>query len=51
MKRDALLYKCMHCGHEVKLDLSVAKKVICSYCGYRILQKFRTDVPKHVRAR
>lgn len=51
MKNDPVLYKCLHCGKEVHITLSVAKKIICSYCGYRTLEKYRPEVPKRVLAR
>ncbi len=40
------MYKCLGCGKTVKIDLATAPKIICPYCGYRILEKER---PKLVR--
>jgi len=45
------MYKCLSCGKEVELDLRVSKKVICPFCGYRILKKNRPLVANKVRAR
>jgi DNA-directed RNA polymerase subunit RPC12/RpoP len=45
------MYKCLNCGKEVEVDLRVAKKIICPYCGYRILSKPRPVVSKRVIAR
>ena len=44
-------YKCLNCGKEVDIDLKTAKKIICNFCGYRILTKNRSDVSKRVLAR
>ncbi len=44
------MYKCLSCGREVEVDLSVSKKVICPFCGYRILKKTRPVVVKKVKA-
>lgn len=42
------MYKCLNCGREVRIELSTAKKIICPYCGYRILRKERPKVVKKV---
>jgi DNA-directed RNA polymerase subunit RPC12/RpoP len=42
------MYKCINCGKEVKIELKTAKKIICPYCGYRILRKARPRVIKKV---
>ncbi|MCK4497490.1 MAG: DNA-directed RNA polymerase subunit P [Candidatus Aenigmarchaeota archaeon] len=42
------MYKCLNCGREVKIELKTAKKIICPYCGYRILRKTRPNVVKKV---
>jgi DNA-directed RNA polymerase subunit RPC12/RpoP len=44
------MYKCVSCGREVKIELRTAKKIICPYCGYRILRKTRTGVANKVLA-
>lgn len=44
-------YKCLSCGKDVDVDLQKAKKIICPYCGYRILEKKRPVQPKRVHAR
>ncbi len=44
-------YKCLNCGKEVDVDLQKAKKIICPYCGYRILEKKRPTFAKRVAAR
>ena len=45
------MYKCLSCGKEVTIDLSKAKKIICPYCGYRILEKRRPTNKKALIAR
>jgi len=44
-------YKCLNCGKDIGVDLQKAKKIICPYCGYRILEKKRPQVPKKVKVR
>jgi len=44
-------YKCLNCGKDVDIDLQKAKKVICPYCGYRIIEKNRPTAMKRVIAR
>jgi DNA-directed RNA polymerase subunit RPC12/RpoP len=44
-------YKCLNCGKGIEIDLQKAKKIICPYCGYRILEKKRPSVVKRVAAR
>jgi DNA-directed RNA polymerase subunit RPC12/RpoP len=44
-------YKCLNCGKDVDVDLQKAKKIICPYCGYRILEKKRPTVTRRVMAR
>jgi DNA-directed RNA polymerase subunit RPC12/RpoP len=41
----------MNCGKEVEIDLKTAKKVICPFCGYRVLTKTRPTVITKVQAR
>lgn len=45
------MYKCIECGREVDVELRTAKKIICPFCGYRILKKSRPVVSKRVHAR
>ena len=45
------MYKCLSCGREVEVDLNIAKKVICPFCGYRILKKTRPVSIKKVQSR
>jgi len=42
------MYKCVKCG---KIIPKLGSKIICPYCGYRILVKLRPPVVKRVRAR
>ena len=42
------MYKCLNCGKEVRFELRTAKKIICPYCGYRIIRKDRPKVVKKV---
>ena len=44
-------YACVNCRKGVKLDLRRAKKIICPYCGYRILEKRRAATVKKVIVR
>ncbi len=41
-------YRCLNCGKEMEMDFATLKKVICSYCGYRILEKIRPKIVKKV---
>jgi DNA-directed RNA polymerase subunit RPC12/RpoP len=45
------MYKCLECGREVEVELRTAKKIICPFCGYRIIRKDRPKVVKRVRAK
>ena len=46
-----VMYKCVECGKDVDADLRKAKKIICPYCGYRIIRKPRPLVIRKVSAR
>lgn len=41
-------YACVNCRKEVQLDINRAKKIICPYCGYRIIKKKRAQTTKKV---
>jgi len=45
------VYKCLNCGKDVEVNLERAKKIICPYCGYRILEKKRPPVVRRVQSR
>jgi len=45
-----VMYKCLNCGKQVNMELKDAKKIICPYCGYRILEKSRPKVVKKIRS-
>jgi DNA-directed RNA polymerase subunit RPC12/RpoP len=45
------MYKCLNCGKEVNIELKTAKKIICPYCGFRIIEKVRPKVRKRVEAK
>ncbi len=45
------MYRCLGCGKDVELDLSSGRKVICPFCGYRIIKKKRPVQAKKVQAR
>ncbi len=45
------IYKCLKCGKDIEMDINTTKKVICRYCGYRILEKRRPKTKKRVEAR
>lgn len=42
-------YVCFKCKKEVEIMLG--GRIICPFCGYRILKKGRTGAVKHVKAR
>ncbi|MBM3303810.1 MAG: DNA-directed RNA polymerase subunit P [Candidatus Aenigmarchaeota archaeon] len=44
------MYKCLNCGKEVKIELKTAKKIICPYCGFRIIEKSCPTTGKRVEA-
>ncbi|MBI2674973.1 MAG: DNA-directed RNA polymerase subunit P [Candidatus Aenigmarchaeota archaeon] len=44
-------YKCLNCGKNVQLDLKSAKRVICQFCGHRMLIKIRPKIAKRVVAK
>ncbi len=45
---DCMAYKCLNCGKEVELE---GNKIICPFCGYRIIAKKRPEFPKKVNSR
>ncbi|MCX6818343.1 MAG: DNA-directed RNA polymerase subunit P [Candidatus Aenigmarchaeota archaeon] len=51
MERKDYGYKCLNCGKPVEIDLQKAKKIICPYCGYRILEKRRPSIGRKVKAK
>jgi DNA-directed RNA polymerase subunit RPC12/RpoP len=44
------MYKCLNCGKDVNIELKSAKKIICPYCGFRIIEKTRANTGKRVEA-
>ena len=44
------MYKCQSCGKKVEVDLFTKKKVQCSFCGFRIVQKKRSPIIRKVLA-
>ena len=44
------MYRCFNCGKDVEIDLRTAKKIICPFCGYRILKKKRPVMAKRINA-
>jgi DNA-directed RNA polymerase subunit RPC12/RpoP len=48
---DQNMYRCLNCGKDVDVNIEKAKKIICPYCGYKIIQKKRPNVAKRVIAR
>jgi DNA-directed RNA polymerase subunit RPC12/RpoP len=44
------MYRCINCGKDVEIDLKTAKRIICPFCGHRILKKTRPQTPKKVLA-
>jgi len=45
-----MAYKCFECGKEID-PKSIRRRIICPYCGSRILVKSRPPVLKKVKAR
>ena len=45
------MYQCINCRKDVKLDLATTRKIICPYCGYRIVEKLRAKTINKVQAR
>lgn len=45
-----MTYNCFGCGKEIDSKL-VEKRLICPYCGYRIVVKARKKGLKQVKAR
>ena len=44
------MYKCFGCGHELTKE-EVDRRIICPYCGSRIIVKTRPGTLKKVKAR
>ncbi|MBS3064999.1 MAG: DNA-directed RNA polymerase subunit P [DPANN group archaeon] len=44
------MYKCFSCQQELDMK-DVEKRIICTYCGSRIIVKKRPNVSKKVKAR
>ncbi|MBT3940724.1 DNA-directed RNA polymerase subunit P [Candidatus Woesearchaeota archaeon] len=45
-----ILYKCFKCQREINAE-NLARRVICPFCGSRIISKARPSVIKKVKAR
>lgn len=45
------MFKCLNCGKEIDVDLEKDKKIICAFCGYRVLRKERPQVIRRVRSK
>jgi len=43
------LYKCLKCNKKIELE-SIKGKIICPFCGYRIVTKARSKKPTIVKA-
>jgi DNA-directed RNA polymerase subunit RPC12/RpoP len=41
-------YGCINCKKDVLIDINRTKKIICPYCGYRILKKKRAEITRKV---
>ncbi|NOX71140.1 MAG: DNA-directed RNA polymerase subunit P [Candidatus Micrarchaeota archaeon] len=41
-------YICVGCRKDVRIDINRIKKIICPFCGYRILKKKRAAITKKV---
>lgn len=44
----AEMYACLNCKKDVEIDINRTKKIICPFCGYRILKKKRAQTTKKV---
>ncbi len=44
------MYKCLGCGRKIEVDLAAAAKILCSSCGYRILERERPKVVTKVES-
>ncbi len=44
----AEMYACLNCKKDVEIDINRSKKIICPFCGYRILKKKRAQTTKKV---
>jgi len=44
------MYKCFNCGKELTLK-DIEKRIICPYCGSRVIMKKRPETVKQVKAR
>ncbi len=46
------MYKCISCGKEImKTKMKTIKKIQCTYCGYRIIEKSRPKIIKKLKVR
>jgi len=45
-----MAYKCFECQRELT-DKDIEKRIICPYCGARVIVKTRPETPKKVKAR
>ena len=43
-----LTYKCTACGKRIEMDLKSVKKIICPFCGYRIIEKTRSAITEKI---
>ncbi|MGC8538391.1 MAG: DNA-directed RNA polymerase subunit P [Candidatus Micrarchaeia archaeon] len=41
------MYICLHCGKEIKQFEE--NFIRCPYCGYRVLSKARSNIPREVK--
>ncbi|MEM4247903.1 MAG: DNA-directed RNA polymerase subunit P [Candidatus Nanoarchaeia archaeon] len=44
------MYKCFECQHQLSVK-DIEKRIICPYCGSRIVLKTRPETLKKVKAR
>jgi DNA-directed RNA polymerase subunit P len=44
------MYKCFGCGHKLTKE-EVDRRIICPYCGSRVIVKTRPKTLKQVKAR
>ena len=44
-----MVYTCCKCKKEI--DLRITGRIICPYCGYRIIRKARPTTVKKVKAK
>ncbi len=51
MYSEEKIYRCMRCGRVFsKSEMETLPGIRCPYCGFRIVEKIRPEIPKRVKA-